>query len=94
VLLAFALLSAPAGAAHKLVRHPLGALLTAVGLGLAITWGGLALAFFGPWTRVPVGVYIASFSALIYAVALVRDRFRGRLEVEEHGHHHEREVHD
>lgn len=94
VLLAFALLSAPAGAAHKLVRHPGWAMLTAVGLGLAITWGGLLLAFFGPWHRVPVGFYIASFSTLVYALTLVRDRFRNRVKIEEHGHHHEREIHD
>jgi zinc/manganese transport system permease protein len=94
VLLAFALLSAPAGAALKLVRHPGWALLTAVVLGLTITWASLVLAFFGPWKRIPVGFYISSFSAVIYAGALVRDRFRRRAQLEVHHHHHEREFHD
>ncbi|MGA2613223.1 MAG: metal ABC transporter permease [Spirochaetia bacterium] len=91
VLLAFALISAPAGAAHKLTRHPGWALVVAILLGLGITWCGILLAFFGPWKRVPVGVYIASLSGLVYWGALLRDRLRGRPE-REAAHHREREI--
>jgi zinc/manganese transport system permease protein len=93
VLLAFALLSAPAGAAHRLTRHPGVALLAAVLLGLGIAWAGILLAFFGPWSRIPVGVYIATFSALVYGLALLRDRFRIRSRQEVH-RHRERETND
>ena len=91
VLLAFALLSAPAGAALKLSRHPGLALLAAILLGLGITWCGILLSFFGPWKRIPVGVYIATFSALVYWGALLRDRFRSRPERETR-RHRERET--
>jgi zinc/manganese transport system permease protein len=93
VLLAFALLSAPAGAAHKLTRNPGPALLVAVLLGLGITWSGILLSFFGPWTKIPLGFYIASFSALVYGLALLRDQFRTRCELEAH-QHHEREINE
>jgi zinc/manganese transport system permease protein len=91
VLLAFALISAPAGAAHKLTRNPGLAFLAAVLLGLGIAWSGILLAFFGPWKKVPLGFYIASFAALIYGLALLRDQFRTRSKVETQ-HHQEREI--
>jgi zinc/manganese transport system permease protein len=93
ILLAFALISAPAGAAHKLTRNPGLAFLAALLLGLGITWSGIFLAFFGPWSRIPVGVYIATFSALIYGLALLRDRFRIRSRPEA-CRHNEREIHE
>ena len=92
VLLAFALISAPAGAAHKLTRNPGLAVLAALVLGLGITWSGIILAFFGPWSRIPMGVYITTFSALVYGFALLRDRFRIRSRHEAH-RHDEREIH-
>ncbi|MGA2640261.1 MAG: metal ABC transporter permease [Spirochaetia bacterium] len=91
-LLAFALLSAPAGAAHKLTRRPGLALLAAVLLGLGITWASLALAFFGPLKRIPVGFYIASFSALLYGGSLLKSQLTRRPRPEEHPRHREREI--
>lgn len=93
VLLAFALLSAPAGAAHRLTRSPGLAFLAALLLGLGIAWSGILLAFFGPWSRIPVGVYIATFSALVYGLAMLRDQFRNRSRHEVH-RHRERETND
>jgi len=91
-LLAFALLSAPAGAAHKLTRRPGLALLTAVLLGLGITWTSLVLAFFGPLKRIPVGFYIASLSAILYGGSLLRSQLTRRPRPEEHYRHREREI--
>jgi len=91
VLLAFALISAPAGAAHKLTRHPGWALVTAILLALGIMWCGVLLSFFGPWKRVPAGVYVASLSGLVYWGALMRDRFK-RPPEREATHHREREI--
>ncbi len=91
-LLAFALLSAPAGAAHKLTRNPGLALLAAVLLGLGVTWVSLFLAFFGPLKRIPVGFYIASLSAILYGGALLWNQLRRRPLPEEHPRHREREV--
>jgi zinc/manganese transport system permease protein len=93
VLLAFALISAPAGAAHKLTRHPGWSLVVAILLGLGITWCGILLAFFGPWKRVPVGVYVASLSGLVYWGALLQARFMRRPK-REATHHREREIGD
>jgi len=91
VLLAFALISAPAGAAHKLTRHPGWSLVVALLLGLGITWCGILLAFFGPWKKVPVGVYIASLSGLVYGAALLAGRFTRRPH-REAAHHREKEI--
>lgn len=74
VLLAFALISAPAGAAHKITRNPMRALAAAILLGLGIMWFGILFSFFGPWRRVPVGVYIASLCGLVYGGALLGNR--------------------
>jgi zinc/manganese transport system permease protein len=91
VLLAFALISAPAGAAHKLTRHPGWSLFVAMLLGLGITWCGVLVAFLGPWKRVPVGVYIASLSGLVYWGALLQARFRRRPK-REANQHRDREI--
>ena len=91
VLLAFALISAPAGAARKIVRHPLLSLVTGVLLGLGITWFGILLAFFGPWKRVPVGVYIAGLCGILYGGALLGNRLARRPR-REPVHHQEREI--
>jgi hypothetical protein len=60
-------------------------------LGLGITWCGILLAFFGPWKRVPVGLYIASLSGLVYWGAHMQARFRRRPK-REATHHREREI--
>ena len=94
VLLAFTLLSAPAGAALKLTRHPRRAFLSSMLLGIGVMWASLLLAFFGPWPRIPLGFYVATLSAMMYGAALLRDRFRRRAGADERMHHHERETND
>jgi len=91
-LLAFALLSAPAGAAHKLTRRPRLALLLAVLLGLGVAWASLLLAFFGPLKRIPVGFFIASLSALLYGGSLLVNQLRRQPRPAEHHPHREREI--
>jgi len=67
VLLVFALLVTPAATAERLTNRPSAAIALSVALGLAVTWGGLALAFLGRW---PVSFYIAALAALAYLVAV------------------------
>jgi zinc/manganese transport system permease protein len=67
VLLVFALLVAPAATAERLTNRPAAAIALAVALGLAFTWGGLALAFLGRW---PVSFYIAALAAASYLIAV------------------------
>jgi zinc/manganese transport system permease protein len=70
VLLVFALLVAPAATARMLTpRVGLGLALSAL-IGVAITWLGLALAYFYGY---PVGFYVTSVAFGLYvAVAAVR----------------------
>lgn len=63
VLLAFALLVVPSASAGHLTHRPGAAILLAVGISLACTWGGLILAFVGHW---PVSFYIVSLTSLVY----------------------------
>jgi zinc/manganese transport system permease protein len=66
-LLLLGLLSAPAGAAHRLTANPyLGLALSAV-LALAATWGGLALSYVVP--SLPPSSAIISLAVAIYALA-------------------------
>lgn len=76
VLLALALLIAPAAAALRLAHRPLTAVVLSVGLGLAITWGGLLLAFAGTGKHFPVGFYIATLAALAYFLSIPLSRLR------------------
>jgi zinc/manganese transport system permease protein len=62
-LLAVALLIAPAATAQRVVTRPAATLLLAAILALAITWTGLALAF---WLPYPVSFFITSLSTLTY----------------------------
>ena len=78
VLLASALLIAPAAAAAALTRRPARALVLSVSLGLFITWSGLLVSFAGPWHHPPVGFSISALAALVYTVASVAGRRRGR----------------
>lgn len=71
VLLVFALLIAPAASAERLTRRPLTAMLISVALSLAITWGGLRLAFISRW---PASFYIAALAALSYLLAVLVER--------------------
>ena len=62
-LLAVALLIAPAATAQRLTGRPGVSLLLAVAIALAVTWGGLALAF---WQPHPASFFITSLSTLTY----------------------------
>ena len=63
VLLVFALLIVPAASAELVSYRPLSTILLAVGISLASTWAGLALAFIGHW---PVSFYIVAITSLFY----------------------------
>ena len=66
VLLVFALLVAPAAAAQQLTaRVALGLALSAA-IALAVTWAGLALAYF---TNLPVGFFVTSLGFAAYVLA-------------------------
>jgi zinc/manganese transport system permease protein len=65
-LLAVALLIAPAATAQRLTRRPLATLLLSVGIALAVTWTGLAVAYWQPY---PVSFFITSLSTLAYLSA-------------------------
>ena len=69
-LLVFALLVTPAATAHQMTARPWLGIGLSVALALAVTWLGLALAYFSIY---PVGFYITSLSFGLYAlVRLIR----------------------
>jgi zinc/manganese transport system permease protein len=69
-LLVFALLVTPAATAHQLTARPALGIALSVALALAVTWLGLALAYFSIY---PVGFYVTSLSfALSVLVRLGR----------------------
>jgi zinc/manganese transport system permease protein len=67
-LLVFALLVTPAAAAHRITARPFAGVVLSVVLALAVTWIGLALAYFSIY---PVGFYITSLSFAVYVLARV-----------------------
>lgn len=67
-LLVFALLVTPAATAHQLTARPLLGLALSVAIALAVTWVGLALAYFSVY---PVGFYVTSLAFACYVVARV-----------------------
>ncbi len=77
VLLASALLIAPAAAAVALTSRPARTLLLSVAFGLFIVWSGLLVSFAGPWRHPPVGFSITSIAALVYAAGTLLGRRRG-----------------
>jgi zinc/manganese transport system permease protein len=64
-LLVFALLVTPAATAHRLTSRPGVGLALSVAIALAVTWLGLALAFFSVY---PVGFYVTSLAFGVYVV--------------------------
>jgi zinc/manganese transport system permease protein len=69
-LLVFALLVTPAATAHQLTSRPALGIALSVAIALAVTWLGLALAYFSIY---PVGFYVTSLSFALYVVVrLVR----------------------
>ncbi len=74
-LLVFALLVTPAATAHQLTPRPLLGIALSVVLALAVTWLGLALAYFSIY---PVGFYVTSLSFGIYVLVRVGRALRTR----------------
>lgn len=68
VLLVFALLVAPAATAQLITTRIGASLALTVLLGVAITWAGLALAYFYNY---PVGFYITSVAFTVYVIARI-----------------------
>lgn len=77
VLLASALLIAPAAAAVALTNRPSRSLLLSLAFGILIMWAGLLASFVGPWRHPPLGFSISALAALVYAAATIVGR-RGR----------------
>ena len=74
-LLVFALLVTPAATAHQLTPRPLLGIALSISLALAVTWLGLALAYFSIY---PVGFYITSLSFGVYVLVRVSRALRSR----------------
>jgi len=70
-LLVFALLVTPAATAHELTLRPVLGVALSAALALAVTWLGLALAYFSIY---PVGFYVTTLSFGLYAVVRVGRR--------------------
>jgi zinc/manganese transport system permease protein len=75
-LLVFALLVMPAAAAQQLTARPAVSFLLTVTLSLAITWLGLAVAYFSSY---PVGFYITTFGFAAYVLAAAAHAATARL---------------
>ena len=65
-LLVFTLLVTPAATAQVLTARPVAGVALAVGIALAVTWTGLAVAYYSPY---PVGFWITSLSFAVYVLA-------------------------
>lgn len=70
-LLVFALLVTPAATAHRLTARPALGVALSVGIALAVTWLGLALAYFSVY---PVGFYVTTLSFALYLLVRVAVR--------------------
>ena len=64
-LLVFALLVTPAATTHQLTSRPLLGVMLSIAIALAVTWLGLALAYFSIY---PVGFYVTSLAFALYVV--------------------------
>ena len=67
-LLVFALLVTPAAIAHRLTSRPALGMALSVAIALAVTWLGLALAYFSVY---PIGFYVTSLSFALYVIVRV-----------------------
>jgi zinc/manganese transport system permease protein len=65
-LLVFALLVMPAATAQRITARPAMSLAITIALGLAVTWLGLAVAYFTPY---PLGFFVTSFAFAGYVTA-------------------------
>ncbi|HEY1596393.1 MAG TPA: metal ABC transporter permease [Thermoleophilaceae bacterium] len=71
-LLLLGLLSAPAGAAHRLTANPYAGIALSAGLALVATWAGLVISYVVP--ALPPSSMIVSFAAAIYLGAALLGR--------------------
>jgi zinc/manganese transport system permease protein len=67
-LLVFALLVLPPATAQVITGRPVVGLILSVTLGIAVTWGGLLIAYYTP---PPAGAFITTLSFVAYVVARV-----------------------
>ncbi len=67
-LLVFALLVMPAATAQQLTARPAWSVAITVAIGLAVTWLGLAVAYFTPY---PIGFFVTTFAFAAYLAATV-----------------------
>jgi len=65
-LLVFALLVMPAATAQALTVRPAVSLAITLAIGLAVTWLGLAVAYFTPY---PIGFFVTTFAFAAYVAA-------------------------
>jgi zinc/manganese transport system permease protein len=72
-LLVFALLVLPPATAHALTSRPIAGPAISVGVALAATWAGLAIAYYTPY---PTGVFVTSLAFGAYLVARLWARAR------------------
>jgi len=78
-LLAVALIVAPASSAQRLTRRSGTGIAVSVALALAVTWAGIALAF---WLPYPVSFFVVSLAAVVWGVVralTARHRVRASL---------------
>ncbi len=74
-LLVFALLVTPAATAHRLTARPGLGIALSVALALAVTWLGLALAYFSIY---PVGFFVTSLSFALYLIVRMANAVTGQ----------------
>ncbi len=74
-LLVFALLVTPAATAHRLTARPGLGIALSVTLALAVTWLGLALAYFSIY---PVGFFVTSLSFALYLIVRMANAVTGQ----------------
>jgi zinc/manganese transport system permease protein len=73
VLLIFALIVTPAAIAVRFTSRPMVAIATGVGLALAFTWAGLAIAYYSPH---PVSFFITSLAFATYVAVRLSEPIR------------------
>jgi zinc/manganese transport system permease protein len=74
-LLVFALLVLPPATAQVITGRPLMGVGLSVALGVAVTWAGLAMAYYTPY---PTGAFITTLSFVAYVLARTVRWFAGR----------------
>jgi zinc/manganese transport system permease protein len=76
-LLVFALLVTPAATAHQITSRPFLGVALSVAIALAVTWLGLALAYFSAY---PVGFYVTSLAFALYVLVRVARALPSRMQ--------------